>query len=65
MPRTHNPKSAVPAAAAAVRPAPEEIAAKAYDLYQQRGASDGGDVNDWLEAERQLMLERRSRLIVN
>lgn len=32
----------------------ELIAAKAYELYQQRGAIDGYDVDDWLQAEREV-----------
>jgi HSP20 family molecular chaperone IbpA len=37
----------------------ESIAAKirtrAHELYQQRGGSPGSELDDWLEAERQLM----------
>jgi DUF2934 family protein len=32
----------------------EMIEKKAYELYLARGRVDGADVNDWLEAERQL-----------
>jgi hypothetical protein len=32
----------------------ELIAARAYELYQQRGAIDGYDVDDWLQAEREV-----------
>jgi hypothetical protein len=42
-------------------PAGEEIAARAYARYLERGAVDGFDVDDWLEAERELREERRSR----
>ena len=35
-------------------PAPADIAARAYEIYLLRGAADGHDVEDWLEAERQL-----------
>jgi hypothetical protein len=35
-------------------PADEEIALRAYQLYLARGASDGHDLEDWLEARRQL-----------
>lgn len=31
-----------------------EIAARAYEIYLWRGATDGHDVEDWLEAEREL-----------
>jgi Protein of unknown function (DUF2934) len=32
----------------------EAIARRAYELYLSRGASHGRDIDDWLEAERQL-----------
>lgn len=31
-----------------------EIARRAYDLYLARGREDGHDVEDWLQAEREL-----------
>ena len=31
-----------------------DIARRAYDLFEQRGSRDGHDVDDWLEAEREL-----------
>ena len=31
-----------------------EIARRAYDLYLARGCEDGYDVEDWLQAEREL-----------
>jgi len=36
------------------QPTHEEIAKKAYALYLARGARDGHDLGDWLEAERGL-----------
>jgi len=41
------------------KPTPEEIAVEAYHIYRERGASDGQDMDDWLEAERRLSEERR------
>jgi len=38
----------------------EEIAQRAYALCEARGREDGHDLDDWLEAEREL-LEQRSR----
>ena len=35
-------------------PAPAEIAARAYEIYLWRGATDGHALEDWLEAEREL-----------
>ena len=37
-----------------------EIASRAYELYEQRGGAHGHDVDDWLLAERELRLARRS-----
>ena len=34
----------------------EQIRALAYHLFQSRGGSDGRDLDDWLEAERELIL---------
>ena len=36
------------------RPAREEIELLAYNFYVSRGAVDGHDLEDWLEAEREL-----------
>jgi hypothetical protein len=33
---------------------PKAIARRAYEIYQSRGGYDGADLDDWLEAERQL-----------
>jgi hypothetical protein len=38
----------------------EEIAARAYEIYQARGGSDGADFDDWLQAERELTQSRQS-----
>lgn len=35
-------------------PSADEIAARAYERYQSRGGEDGHDIDDWLEAEREL-----------
>jgi hypothetical protein len=36
----------------------EEIAQRAYALYEMRGREDGHDLDDWLKAERELLEER-------
>jgi hypothetical protein len=36
----------------------ERIAARAYELYVTRGGRDGRDLDDWLEAERDLARAR-------
>jgi hypothetical protein len=33
---------------------PSDIAARAYEMYLERGASDGFDRDDWLRAEQEL-----------
>lgn len=35
-------------------PTKEQIEARAYELYQQRGGESGHDVEDWLAAEKEL-----------
>jgi Protein of unknown function (DUF2934) len=33
----------------------ERIARRAYELYEERGRQDGQDLEDWVNAERQLV----------
>jgi hypothetical protein len=33
---------------------PDAIARRAFEIYQGRGGNHGADLDDWLEAERQL-----------
>ena len=33
---------------------PDAVAKRAYEIYQNRGGFDGADLDDWLEAEREL-----------
>jgi len=35
-------------------PTPEEIRLRAFEIYIQRGGIDGCDLDDWLQAEREL-----------
>jgi hypothetical protein len=35
-------------------PSEEEISRRAYELYLQRSAEPGKDVDDWMRAEREL-----------
>jgi hypothetical protein len=55
----HYLDSSVPAPLAVFgeHPSHGEIAARAFDLYEARGAQPGYDLQDWLEAERQLLQE--------
>ena len=41
-------------------PRPDEIAVRAYELYKNRGEKHGHDLEDWFEAELQLIRERES-----
>ena len=38
----------------------DEIARRAYQRYEQRGAMDGHDLDDWLAAEQELSRERKT-----
>ena len=56
-----SPGSNAGEAAGASRPAGSEpeptidqIAQRAFEIYQSRGGSDGQDMDDWLQAEREL-----------
>jgi hypothetical protein len=35
-------------------PTLDQIAQRAYEIYQSRGGTDGQDMEDWLQAEREL-----------
>jgi Protein of unknown function (DUF2934) len=37
----------------------KKIAFRAYELYLQRGGVDGHEVEDWLQAEQELLQEER------
>ena len=39
------------------QPTPEQVAAKAYEMFEARGRGDGLATQDWLEAERLLREE--------
>ena len=51
-----NSSAALAEPAGEQRPHPpgEKIAARAYEIYQARGGTDGADLDDWLQAEREL-----------
>jgi len=42
------------------QPTEDEVRMRAYHRYLERGAGPGNDVDDWVEAERELRLERQS-----
>jgi hypothetical protein len=35
-------------------PSSEEISRRAYEIFLERGGTDGNDIEDWLRAEREL-----------
>jgi hypothetical protein len=37
----------------------EDIARRAYEIYQARGGEDGRDADDWYQAERELKLGKQ------
>lgn len=43
-----------------MEPARDEIARRAYFLYVARDRRDGADLDDWLQAERQVVGEKPS-----
>jgi hypothetical protein len=49
-------RQAVEEAIAAPTIAHDQIARRAYDLFEQRGGTHGHDVDDWLQAERELRM---------
>ena len=55
-------RSTSPAGSSAENSQPEadRIAQRAYERYEERGREDGHDMEDWLEAERE-MRERRNQ----
>jgi Protein of unknown function (DUF2934) len=43
-------------------PSHEQIAVRAYEIWQQRGSSHGGHETDWFQAEQELWVEPESTL---
>jgi hypothetical protein len=36
----------------------EQIRRRAFELYEQRGREDGHELDDWLQAESEIVLQR-------
>jgi len=60
--RTHQPETTASASDRSAKKNPDaaildsrDVARRAYDLYLARGREDGRDVEDWLQAERELL----------
>jgi hypothetical protein len=50
----------IPTVASVVDHTEHDIAVRAYALYEQRGGEHGHDLDDWLQAERELRSVLRS-----
>ncbi len=48
-PSTQKPRTAK------IQPTQEEIAVRAYQIYLKRGGTPGNELEDWIQAERQLI----------
>jgi len=57
-PSTLSPKSDEPTV---LIPIDQQIRRRAYELYEQRGRTNGHDLDDWLQAEREIKARRRTR----
>ena len=49
-----SPETRTPVRNQSTNPTTADIAARAFALYCERGRQDGRDVEDWLQAEREL-----------
>jgi hypothetical protein len=57
--QTHQPATAAQAGASySTKPSTERIAMRAYEKWQKRGCVHGYDMQDWVEAEKELMEEQ-------
>ena len=45
-------------------PGKQEIAARAYEIFLARGGHPGNDLDDWLQAERELTEKSRRPVLV-
>ena len=43
-------------------PSEQEIAIRAHELFLERGCADGHDIEDWLEAERELIEKGKAQV---
>jgi len=46
-------------AATKLKPTQDQVAARAYEIYLERGAAPGDPMQDWLQAERELAAPAR------
>jgi hypothetical protein len=51
---TEQPSKAAPSSTASARPSAEDIARRAYEIYEREGRQPGTELQNWLEAEAEL-----------
>ena len=56
---TRTPRSLSLTVTVSNEPSAQDIAQRAFELYCERGRQDGGDLDDWLRAERELTAGQR------
>ena len=49
------------ASAPKARPTQDQIATRAYEIYLERGSTPGDPMQDWLQAERELTIQTKSK----
>lgn len=61
MPKTSQVSSPTPRKplTAKIRPTPEQIQLRAYEIYLERGGAPGNAFEDWVQAERELLQKPR------
>ena len=47
-------KAELPPSSVPNQPDETDIAARAYEIYESKGRTDGGELDDWLQAEHDL-----------
>jgi HSP20 family protein len=61
--KIHHPEREEPSLLEEMKTWAERVRERAFAIFQRRGSGDGMDVDDWLRAERDLMLAAESELI--
>ena len=56
-----NPKAPVPRRPTLIAPIEEQIRQRAYVLYEGRGQADGGALDDWLQAEKEVLALKEAK----
>ncbi|MDB6122085.1 MAG: hypothetical protein JWQ71_1078 [Pedosphaera sp.] len=54
------PRTASPSTSSNSNPTPEEISARAFEIYVRKGRLEGRDTENWLEAEAELKAEKHA-----